>query len=164
VALARAGDIKKLWPALSREKALSRFNAGSKDAAIGVAGRSPRIPPAPARPRSPSPAPATPPPRLLPGRGVDPGDEVLEPRHRGARSADRGLVASWHSYSCHPCATQPGWTSQVTPVIAKVPVMAGEMGESDCGGNRGGAATRCSRVSSVMCALLPGKGGRSVRL
>jgi hypothetical protein len=161
--LACAGDITKLWPALSGKGAeqVQRGVQGCRyrrrapafvlpgqllDAGpareMGCAGlehgaerRSPRIPPAPARPRSPSPAPATPPPRLLPGRGVDPGDEELEPRHRGARSAERGVVASWPSYSCHPCATQSGWTSQVTPVIAKVPVMVGEMGESDCGGS-----------------------------
>lgn len=45
------------------------------------------------------------------------------------------LVASWHSYSFNTCATQSCWTSQVAPVIAKVPVIVGEMGESDCGGS-----------------------------
>jgi endoglucanase len=44
------------------------------------------------------------------------------------------LVASWHSYSFNTCATQSGWTSQVAPVIAKVPVIVGEMGESDPAG------------------------------
>jgi hypothetical protein len=45
------------------------------------------------------------------------------------------LVASWHSYSFNTCAAQSCWTSQVAPVIAKVPVVVGEMGESDCGGS-----------------------------
>jgi endoglucanase len=45
------------------------------------------------------------------------------------------LVASWHSYSFNTCATQACWTSQVAPVMAKVPVIVGETGESDCGGS-----------------------------
>ena len=47
---------------------------------------------------------------------------------------DHDLVASWHSYSFNTCATQACWTSQVAPVMASVPVIAGEIGESDCGG------------------------------
>jgi hypothetical protein len=45
------------------------------------------------------------------------------------------LVASWHSYSFNTCNTQACWTSQVAPVMAKVPVIAGEIGEGDCGGS-----------------------------
>jgi len=48
---------------------------------------------------------------------------------------DGNLVASWHSYSGNTCDTQSCWTSQVAPVMAKVPVIVGEMGESDCGGS-----------------------------
>jgi endoglucanase len=48
---------------------------------------------------------------------------------------DGDLVASWHSYSFNTCSTQSCWTSQVAPVMAKVPVIVGEMGESDCGGS-----------------------------
>jgi endoglucanase len=51
------------------------------------------------------------------------------------------LVASWHSYSFNTCAAQSCWTSQVAPVIAKVPVIVGEMGESDCGGAYMGSLT-----------------------
>jgi len=47
---------------------------------------------------------------------------------------DHNLVASWHSYSFNTCATQACWTSQVAPVMASVPVIAGEIGEGDCGG------------------------------
>jgi hypothetical protein len=47
---------------------------------------------------------------------------------------DGNLVASWHSYSNNTCNTQSCWTSQVAPVMAKVPVIVGEMGEGDCAG------------------------------
>jgi endoglucanase len=45
---------------------------------------------------------------------------------------DHDLVASWHSYNFNTCSTQSCWTSQVAPVIAQVPVIAGEIGENDC--------------------------------
>ncbi len=47
---------------------------------------------------------------------------------------DNNLVASWHSYNFNTCSTQSCWTSQVAPVIAAVPVIAGEIGENDCAG------------------------------
>jgi endoglucanase len=45
---------------------------------------------------------------------------------------DHDLAASWHSYNFNTCSTQSCWTSQVAPVIAQVPVIAGEIGENDC--------------------------------
>ena len=45
---------------------------------------------------------------------------------------DNDLVASWHSYNFNTCANQSCWTSQVAPVLAKVPLVAGELGENDC--------------------------------
>jgi endoglucanase len=45
---------------------------------------------------------------------------------------DGNLVASWHSYNFNTCSTQACWTSQVAPVAARVPVIAGEIGENDC--------------------------------
>ena len=45
---------------------------------------------------------------------------------------DRNLAASWHSYSFNLCNTPACWDSQVAPVMAKVPVIVGEMGEKDC--------------------------------
>jgi endoglucanase len=45
---------------------------------------------------------------------------------------DHNLTASWHSYSFNGCSARSCWASQVAPVIAKVPVIAGEIGESDC--------------------------------
>ncbi len=45
------------------------------------------------------------------------------------------LAASWHSYNFNTCSTQSCWTSQIAPVIAQVPLIAGEIGENDCAGN-----------------------------
>jgi hypothetical protein len=45
---------------------------------------------------------------------------------------DHDLAASWHSYNFNACAAQSCWTSQIAPVIADVPVIAGEIGENDC--------------------------------
>ena len=45
---------------------------------------------------------------------------------------DGNLVASWHSYNFNTCSTQSCWTSQIAPVAAQVPVIAGEIGENDC--------------------------------
>jgi endoglucanase len=46
---------------------------------------------------------------------------------------DHDLVASWHSYSFNACSARSCWTSQVAPVVARVPVIAGEIGERGCG-------------------------------
>jgi len=45
---------------------------------------------------------------------------------------DHDIAVSWHSYNFNACSTQSCWTSQVQPVIAQVPVIAGEIGENDC--------------------------------
>jgi endoglucanase len=45
---------------------------------------------------------------------------------------DHDLVASWHSYDFNACHVRSCWTSQVAPVIARVPVIAGEIGERGC--------------------------------
>ncbi len=47
---------------------------------------------------------------------------------------DHDLAASWHSYNFNACSNQSCWTSQVAPVAASVPVVAGEIGENDCAG------------------------------
>jgi hypothetical protein len=47
---------------------------------------------------------------------------------------DHDLAASFHSYNFNTCNTQSCWTSEVAPVAASVPVIAGEIGESDCAG------------------------------
>ncbi|HEV2638022.1 MAG TPA: cellulase family glycosylhydrolase [Actinocrinis sp.] len=48
---------------------------------------------------------------------------------------DHDLAASWHSYNFNTCSNQSCWTSQIAPVIAKVPLIAGEIGENDCSGS-----------------------------
>ena len=48
---------------------------------------------------------------------------------------DHNLVASWHSYNFNGCDTQACWSSQISPVIAEVPVIAREIGENDCAGH-----------------------------
>ena len=45
---------------------------------------------------------------------------------------DHNLVSSWHSYNFNACNTTSCWTSQIAPVTAKVPLIAGEIGENDC--------------------------------
>jgi endoglucanase len=47
---------------------------------------------------------------------------------------DHDLAASFHSYNFNTCSNQSCWTSQVAPVAASVPVVAGEIGENDCAG------------------------------
>jgi hypothetical protein len=47
---------------------------------------------------------------------------------------DHNLVASWHSYNFNTCSSQSCWASEVAPVAASVPVVAGEIGENDCAG------------------------------
>ena len=42
------------------------------------------------------------------------------------------LAASWHSYNFNRCSDITCWTSEVAPVIAQVPVVAGEIGENTC--------------------------------
>jgi hypothetical protein len=45
---------------------------------------------------------------------------------------DHNLAASWHSYNDNPCNTQSCWASQISPMIAKVPLIAGEIGQGGC--------------------------------
>jgi endoglucanase len=51
------------------------------------------------------------------------------------KDPDHNLAASWHSYSTNHCNNLQCWNSQVGPVAAKVPVIAGEIGEDDCADN-----------------------------
>jgi hypothetical protein len=45
---------------------------------------------------------------------------------------DHNLVAAWHDYNTSPCNTPACWNSQVAPVVAKVPLVAGEIGAKTC--------------------------------
>jgi endoglucanase len=51
--------------------------------------------------------------------------------HRPA-DPDHNLAASWHSYNFNACSKRSCWAGQIAPVTAKVPVIAGEIGENDC--------------------------------
>ena len=42
------------------------------------------------------------------------------------------LVASWHSYNFNSCSNSSCWQANIAPLAAKVPVIAGEIGENDC--------------------------------
>ena len=45
---------------------------------------------------------------------------------------DHNLLASWHSYSFSHCNAESCWNGEVAPVIAKVPVIAAEIGDNTC--------------------------------
>jgi hypothetical protein len=45
---------------------------------------------------------------------------------------DNNLVASTHIYNFNVCSNVSCWASQIAPVAARVPVLAGEIGENDC--------------------------------
>lgn len=42
------------------------------------------------------------------------------------------LAASWHSYNFTSCADKECWENRLLPVLEKVPLIAGEIGENDC--------------------------------
>ena len=46
---------------------------------------------------------------------------------------DNNLAASWHSYNFNLCNNQGCWDNTIAPVAQQVPVIAGEIGENDCG-------------------------------
>jgi hypothetical protein len=50
------------------------------------------------------------------------------------RDPARNLVASWHSHNFNACITETCWNEQIAPVIARVPLVVGELGENDCAG------------------------------
>lgn len=51
------------------------------------------------------------------------------------RDPDHNLAASWHFYPWNACSGPLCWNRQVAPVIARVPVVVGEMGETNCADN-----------------------------
>jgi endoglucanase len=42
------------------------------------------------------------------------------------------LMAAWHTYNFNSCSNTSCWDSQVAPVAAQVPVVAGEIGQNSC--------------------------------
>ena len=45
---------------------------------------------------------------------------------------DHNLAASWHAYNFSGCHVSSCWNGQVAPVLKKVPLIVGEIGENDC--------------------------------
>lgn len=43
------------------------------------------------------------------------------------------LAAAWHVYNFNSCVNESCWNSQLAPVAAQVPLVAGEIGENTCG-------------------------------
>ncbi|MDJ0386191.1 cellulase family glycosylhydrolase [Streptomyces sp. G-G2] len=43
------------------------------------------------------------------------------------------LAAAWHVYNFNTCASEACWDSTLAPVAARVPLVAGEIGENTCG-------------------------------
>ncbi|AXG76470.1 cellulase family glycosylhydrolase [Streptomyces paludis] len=43
------------------------------------------------------------------------------------------LAAAWHTYNFNTCSNESCWNEQLAPVIAQVPLVAGEIGENTCG-------------------------------
>jgi len=48
------------------------------------------------------------------------------------KDPDHDLAASWHAYNFGGCHVSSCWNSQIAPVLKKVPLIAGEIGENDC--------------------------------
>jgi hypothetical protein len=42
------------------------------------------------------------------------------------------IAASWHSYNFNACSSSSCWNSQLSPVLERVPLVTGELGENDC--------------------------------
>jgi endoglucanase len=66
--------------------------------------------------------------------GLEYANDLTEWLQYEPTDPDNNLTASWHSYNFNTCNTESCWTSEVEPVIEKVPVIAGEIGENDCAG------------------------------
>ncbi|MGW9438747.1 cellulase family glycosylhydrolase [Streptomyces sp. NPDC055607] len=43
------------------------------------------------------------------------------------------LAAAWHVYNFNSCSTETCWNDTLAPVAARVPLLAGEIGENTCG-------------------------------
>ncbi len=47
--------------------------------------------------------------------------------------SENNLMASWHVYNFNPCMTTDCYDKTLKPVAEQVPIMAGEIGQNDCG-------------------------------
>lgn len=64
--------------------------------------------------------------------GIDFAGDLTEWLRYEPHDPDHNLAASWHSYNFSGCNTESCWNRQVAPVINRVPLIAGEIGEKDC--------------------------------
>ena len=64
--------------------------------------------------------------------GLQYADDLTEWLKYEPKDPDHNLAASWHSYNFNRCNNLQCWQSQVGSVIASVPVIVGEIGETDC--------------------------------
>jgi len=64
--------------------------------------------------------------------GLDYSNNLTEWLRYEPDDPDHNLVVSWHSYKSQSCSSPECWNAQVLPVIARVPVIVGEIGEHDC--------------------------------
>jgi endoglucanase len=64
--------------------------------------------------------------------GLSHADDLSEWLRYEPVDPDHNLIASWHSYNMSACDSWSCWVSQLSPIIAKVPIIAGEIGENDC--------------------------------
>jgi hypothetical protein len=68
---------------------------------------------------------------ILPG-GLAYSDDLSQwPAYRPTDPANN-LVAAYHVYDFHTCASESCWNSTLAPVAAQVPLVAGEIGENTC--------------------------------
>jgi endoglucanase len=70
---------------------------------------------------------------LLPG--VQYANDLSAWLTHAPRDPDHNLAASWHFYPWNACNAASCWKKQVAPVIARVPVVADEFGETNCADN-----------------------------
>ncbi len=67
--------------------------------------------------------------------GLAYADDLSEWLSHAPRDPDRNLAASWHLYPWNACRALSCWNGQIARVIARVPVVVGEMGETNCSDN-----------------------------
>jgi endoglucanase len=70
---------------------------------------------------------------LLPG--VQYANDLSGWLRHAPRDPDHNLAASWHFYPWNACVGLRCWNGQVAPVIARVPVLVDEFGETNCADN-----------------------------
>jgi endoglucanase len=64
--------------------------------------------------------------------GLDFANDLTQWLRYEPTDPDHNLVASWHAYSTSPCSSESCWKREVAPVVAKEPVIAGEIGDDTC--------------------------------